>query len=242
MTIKSLSQLKSNIDKYLNVLGIDTSNTVGDTVKLALIGATSVGKSSTINALIGEELCPVGHVGNTTKKAGWVPFTLTPNSNQPDIILLDLPGWGVSKNVDEDYKTILKENLPQADAVLWVMKADSLGNLAYDLDWIKEIVLPSLNNDSSKIVLGLNQIQKVYDYQIKDGQLSEMQREIVNNKCQLIYEQLQAESINFDIKNIQPYSSDLGIRLMSLLASLIDASGNNGWILQLIANIKEQSL
>jgi predicted GTPase len=238
--IRSLGELKDKVDGILLLFGIDSRNVVGDTIKLAMVGATSVGKSRTINALIGLDICHVGHVGNTTREAGWNPYHLS-KSIQPDFFLLDLPGWGVSRSVDAEYKTILKENLPKADAVLWIIKADSLGTLAYDLEWIEKIVLPSLENNSRKLVIGINQIENVYDYNFANDSPSEVLRNTLNQKCQLIHTEVKKVIPDFSSEQIQPYSAVKRFRVLPLLRQLVYAAGEQGWTLELISRVTEEN-
>jgi predicted GTPase len=238
--IRSLGELKDKVDGILKFFGIDAKNTVGDTIKLAMVGATSVGKSRTINALIGMDVCQVGHIGNTTREAGWNPYHLS-QSVQPDFFLLDLPGWGVSRSVDSDYKIILKENLPKADAVLWIIKADALGTLAYDLEWIEKIVLPSIGNDSRRLVIGVNQIENIYDYNFTNNSPSSVLINTLNQKCQLVYKETKKVVSDLSFEQIQPYSAAKSYRILPLLRQLISASGEQGWILQLISRVTEDN-
>lgn len=164
-------------------------------------------------------------------------------SNQPDFYLLDIPGWGVSKSVDADYKTILKEqdNLPKTDAVLWIMKADALGTLAYDLEWIENIILPCISNDSSKLVIGVNQIENVYDYDFSNNSPSQTLIDTLNKKCQLIYDEAKKVIPNLDFKQIQPYSAARNFRVLPLLRQLMYAAGDKGWIFDLISKVTEEN-
>jgi predicted GTPase len=240
MRINSLGQLKDSIDRVLSLIGIDSSDRVGDTIKLALVGATSVGKSRTINSIIGRDVCAVGHVGNTTREAYWTPFFLS-ESKQPDFELLDLPGWGISKRVDEQYKNILRDALPDADAILWILRADALGTLAYDLQWIQDIVLPSVNGNEKKIVVGLNQIENVYDKSFVHGKPSRTQIDTINNKCHLVLSEVQEVIPNFSLEQLHPYSAEQSHRVLPLLNSLVIAAGQKGWILQLISHVSKEN-
>jgi hypothetical protein len=240
--INSLGEFKGKLDGVLKLFGIDATDRISDTIRLAMVGATSVGKSSTINALIGRNICKVGHVGNTTRNALWIPQYLS-KSNQPDFYLLDLPGWGVSKSVDADYKIMLtkEENLPQADAVLWIIKADALGTLTYDLEWIEDTVLPCVGNNSSKLVIGVNQIENIYNYDFSNGSPSKTLIATLNQKCQLIYDETKKIIPNLEFKQIQSYSAAKGFRVLPLLRQLTYAAGDKGWILDLISKVSEEN-
>ena len=239
LKIDSLGALREKIDPIAKLLGVDVSSQVFETISLAMVGATSVGKSKTINGLIGRDVCQVGHVGNTTSEAGWNPVFLTKNI-QPDFNLLDLPGWGVSPRVDAQYEPILQENIPKAHAILWILKADALGTLAYDLQWISNVILPAINHDSSRIVIGLNQIETVYDSAMREtGELSSIQKNNINQKCQLIFQECQQVMPDLRPEQIQPYSAAQGYRLWDLLHALVSSAGDYGWILEFISKLKE---
>ncbi|MBC6479908.1 MAG: 50S ribosome-binding GTPase [Hormoscilla sp. GM7CHS1pb] len=238
MVEKSLSQLRNTLDERLRKQGITPSDQPFETLNLAMVGATSVGKSKTINALIGHDVCKVGHVGNTTRKAGWNDVKLT-ESVQPDFWLLDLPGWGVSRSVDADYKFILRDNLPEAHAVFWIMKADALGTLAYDLEWISEVVIPNVKHGVSSLVLGINQVENVFDYSMcSTGKPSEKQLEIIEEKCALIHDEIGMHVGELEVWRIQPYSASKGYRLWS--HALVSAADSYGWVLQLISALKAE--
>ncbi|NEQ41659.1 MAG: hypothetical protein F6K40_37895 [Okeania sp. SIO3I5] len=240
MVERSLSQLRNNLDERLRKQGITPSDQPFETLNLAMVGATSVGKSKTINALIGHDVCTIGHVGNTTRKAGWNNVKLT-ESVQPDFRLLDLPGWGVSRSVDADYKFILQDNLPEAYAVLWIMKADAIGTLAYDLEWISEVVIPNVKHGFRSLVLGINQVENVFDYSMRStGKPSEKQLDIIEEKCALIHDEIRIHVGDLEVWRIQPYSASKGYRLWSLLHALVSVADSYGWVLQLISALKAE--
>lgn len=89
----------------------------------AVLGITGVGKSSFLNALIGEERCQVGNEGSAkTKKAQVINFIY----NEHQFFAIDTPGLDDDEDNDEDdenVKTIEKifEKSPKIKAILIVM-------------------------------------------------------------------------------------------------------------------------
>ncbi len=141
--------------------------------------------------------------------------------------------------MDADYKPILQEELPKADVVLWILKADALGTLAYDLDWIESVVLPAFETDPSKLVIGLNQIENIYDRDFRDGKASSVLVSNLNKKCALVFEETKEIVPNLKHSQVQPYSAARSYRVLHLLKQLASAAGDKGWILELISQVTE---
>lgn len=90
-----------------------------DPIRVAMIGESGVGKTSTINALFNTKL-PVSHFGSCTQNAEMVE-TMTPKGVPLEII--DMPGlWAGEKETRKHWKTY-REVLPTADCVIWVISA-----------------------------------------------------------------------------------------------------------------------
>jgi predicted GTPase len=83
------------ITEYLKVLVEKGKNYRNATVSGALIGQSGTGKSSLINAFIGENICDTGTVETTLEKSG--PFS------KNGVSFYDLPGCGTTKFPREEY-------------------------------------------------------------------------------------------------------------------------------------------
>src|SRR5687767_6744481 len=89
-----------------------------------LIGRTGVGKSSTVNSLLGEQIAPVGDFEPTT-------FSVTEytyDKNGIKILIYDTPGLCddlPESGNDDSYLNLVKRKLDGVDVVFFVTELDS---------------------------------------------------------------------------------------------------------------------
>ncbi|MFY9744895.1 MAG: ribosome biogenesis GTP-binding protein YihA/YsxC [Acidobacteriaceae bacterium] len=65
--------------------------------EIAFLGRSNVGKSSLINALLGEKQAKVSSTPGRTRAINFFTLTDTPQRQQPQLIFADLPGYGYAK-------------------------------------------------------------------------------------------------------------------------------------------------
>ncbi|MEY8120497.1 GTPase family protein [Falsihalocynthiibacter sp. BN13B15] len=87
-------------------------------VRIAVAGQVSVGKSSLINALVGNDLAEVDVIATTADAK-----TYPTDFDGVDSMLLDMPGLDGSLKPTK----IIVEELSQADLIVWVVRADRPG-------------------------------------------------------------------------------------------------------------------
>ncbi|CNI09280.1 TPA: GTPase [Yersinia enterocolitica] len=87
---------------------------------IGIMGKTGVGKSSLCNALFRSEVCAVNAVEACTRQ----PQRIRLRFGSHYLTLIDLPGVGESQARDGEYRELYREQLPELDMVLWVLKAD----------------------------------------------------------------------------------------------------------------------
>lgn len=103
-------------------------------LKLAVIGRENVGKSSLVNAMIGEQRVMVSDIAGTTRDAVDIPLTLaTEDGDEVALRLIDTAGLRKRKSVDTmvDYFSKLRteRTLQRADVVLFVIDCMNPGGL-----------------------------------------------------------------------------------------------------------------
>jgi uncharacterized protein len=126
-TIRALQEFLSPDD--IQRLQDAISKQLSDPPRIALIGQTGVGKTSTINALFGTNL-PVGDALPTTTEAGYNQVSISPEmlASRTDIeaphgliTVIDMPGLGDTIAQDVKYLDVYRLVLPSVDVALWIM-------------------------------------------------------------------------------------------------------------------------
>lgn len=127
--------------------------------KIALIGFTGVGKSSTINALFnaGQEISDVKAC--TQKEAQIIGEYKTYQGSKGKIIVYDMPGLGEDLIADKKHYNTYKRVLPNVDVIVWIFHAgdrtmtpmqDAITRLKKDIgkNFIKKVVFAVNKADS----------------------------------------------------------------------------------------------
>ncbi len=65
--------------------------------EVAFLGRSNVGKSSLINALVGNKIAHVSSTPGRTRTINFIALREKPESAEPDLVLADLPGYGYAK-------------------------------------------------------------------------------------------------------------------------------------------------
>jgi small GTP-binding protein len=122
--------------------------------KIGVFGKTGAGKSSFVNAIFGQDVCPVSDVEACTRKLQ--------EANVGGIILVDCPGIAESAERDEEYKKMYTELIPKLDAIIWVLKGDDR-SYGPDLDFY-ELIKHCFKTEDGKnapVFFALNQVDKI---------------------------------------------------------------------------------
>lgn len=195
--------------------------------RIAFIGKTGVGKSSTINALFSPTpLCEVGHVRATTKTIREEEIFL--DEERGSIIIVDCPGLSESKLADKRIVPQYESILATCEVAVWILKADdrALG----DDQRLIENVLPY--NLREKLVVAINQIDIIQPGEwIPEYNLPSRQQEnSIAEKILDVGEKL--HEINVAPSSIVPYSAQQKYRLTHLFKAIMDAFPiDRAWVL-----------
>ena len=65
--------------------------------EFAFLGRSNVGKSSLINSLLQQKLAHVSSTPGKTQTINFIGIYAKPNQQQPELMLVDLPGYGYAK-------------------------------------------------------------------------------------------------------------------------------------------------
>jgi GTP-binding protein len=65
--------------------------------EVAFLGRSNVGKSSLINALLGQKIAHVSSTPGRTRTINFMELRQKPEAVEPDLVLADLPGYGYAK-------------------------------------------------------------------------------------------------------------------------------------------------
>lgn len=135
------------------------ARTKRETVNILLVGASAVGKSSTINAMFNMEKAVVGE--------GVDPETKTMNSYElENLVLWDSPGLGDSIEADKKYMKMIRDKLNERDStgkalvdLVLVILDSSQKDLGTTYDCINNVLVPTLGKEEAakRIIVALNQ-------------------------------------------------------------------------------------
>jgi small GTP-binding protein len=123
--------------------------------KIAIIGKTGVGKSSTINALFGTGLA-ISH----TKSCTQLEEAVTVNRGSKNLIVFDMPGLLEDIDADEIHKETYARVIPQCDVAVWILDAADRA-IAEDQKMLRDVVGPAKPALLDRLVIGLNKVDEV---------------------------------------------------------------------------------
>ncbi|MBO5645386.1 MAG: ribosome biogenesis GTPase Der [Lentisphaeria bacterium] len=115
---------------------VSESEQPAERINIAVIGRPNVGKSSLVNALLGDERVMTSDIAGTTRDAVDIDFDITYNGESHPAVLVDTAGLRKSAKVDEivEYFSVMrsKSAIERADLVIFVVEAGLDGATAQD--------------------------------------------------------------------------------------------------------------
>lgn len=203
--------------------------------KIAIIGKSGVGKSSTINALFGTDL-EVSDNKACTKK----PEANKIHGKAGDIVVYDMPGLGEDIDVDEQYLEYYQEVLPEIDIAIWVFVANAVGrSVAYDQMMLRKLQESLGKSITDKIIFGVNQVDLIEPNDwIEIANMPSEAQEINIHERTIDLRAKMSKVLNPE--NVICYSAKKRYNLEKLFSTMISACANQrGWVLNSRASIAD---
>lgn len=187
---KNIQNVKKNIEKTIE--NAKNSRILTQGINIAIVGAPNVGKSSTLNALIGDDRAIVTDIEGTTRD------TLTESISYKGIKLnfIDTAGIRESKDIVENIGIEKsKKSIDHADAILFMLDGSRELN-----QFDKQI--QQLLQDKNNVITIINKCdlpRKLENLQ-KNGEIIEisaLNEENIENIKELIYKKVVGEEIDY---------------------------------------------
>lgn len=124
-------------------------------IQTVFIGKSGYGKSSTVNAFFGQAILGTSDVQACTREIQSFEFKIRDGHY---FSFADLPGIGESQTRDKEYLALYAKIIKKADAIIYVLRADSRD---FSIDESAYRQLFSAPELSSRVVLALNCCDKI---------------------------------------------------------------------------------
>src|SRR5215813_9663783 len=88
--------------------------------EFAFLGRSNVGKSSLINSLLGQKLAHVSSTPGRTRTINFIGIYARAGQPQPELMLVDLPGYGyakLSRSISAEWPRFIEPYLKERDAL-----------------------------------------------------------------------------------------------------------------------------
>jgi predicted GTPase len=200
-------------------------NEVAVPPRIAVAGKAGVGKTTTVNVLFNASFATSHSVVGTLSPQE-IEFSFESGAR---LIAIDMPGLGESIDADRDIELNYHQILPTVDVILYILQANER-ILAEDQRILRDVVIPSISNQLGKIVVGLNQVDKIGPgiWRKELNLPSDEQERSIERRCDDIAAKLSSVT-TISSEQIVYYSAECRYRLYDVLAALVKAAGDCGW-------------
>lgn len=218
---KQISGLIPNPNDFVSQI-VDIKN---DRPKLAFLGMTGVGKSSTINCLFGTRL-KISHITPGTLEANKIRIRHRPlTGKKGELDIYDLPGLNEDIDVEEATEEIYKKIIPKVDVVVWIFDATSRA-IGGDQKLLKHMTHnQDFNQLSTKLVFAINKADDIKPRDWAENNLpSPSQLENIEEVRRMYFEKISKIVPSVPAKNYVIYSAERKYRLNDLFLAMIQAA------------------
>lgn len=196
-----------------------------DLVRIAVIGESGVGKTSTINALFNTDL-PVSHTGSCTQNPDPVQVT----TEKGTIEVIDMPGLFAGEKESIRHWETYRKVLPTVDCAIWVVSAGdrALEGMQRALEIIGKF--PD-SNILERIVFAINKAEHMYDeeWDNKVNLPSKVQSYYLEVFCETVRKAIVEKFPDWK-GTIKYYSALKHFRLDELLEAMLLTAGSDNII------------
>ncbi len=207
-----IEQVRSEIQKELE----------GNPPRIALIGETGVGKTTTINALFNQGLEISHTVPCTTKPEEFEVQAEEYIGSEGLIKIIDMPGLGEDLETDEKHKKAYFDVLPTCDVAVWILKAD-VRTMTQIQVYLKDVVGKAMGG-YDRIVIGLNQVDVIQPGKWNEkANISSLEQEVsISERLEDISKKIR-HVCDIQKEQIIPYSALKRYRLENLFNAMMEA-------------------
>ena len=112
--------MKPAIAKFLTSASHPSGFPAQGTPEVAFLGRSNVGKSSLINSLLGQKLAHVSSTPGRTRTINFIGIYSKPTQPDPELLLVDLPGYGyakISRSISAEWPSFIEPYLTHREAL-----------------------------------------------------------------------------------------------------------------------------
>jgi GTP-binding protein len=112
--------MKPAIAKFLTSASHPSGFPVQGPPEIAFLGRSNVGKSSLINSLLGQKLAHVSSTPGRTRTINFIGIYSKPAQPDPELLLVDLPGYGyakISRSISAEWPSFIEPYLNDREAL-----------------------------------------------------------------------------------------------------------------------------
>jgi GTP-binding protein len=132
---KGIDDLLDDVLKDIDIM-FDDEEQEPEPFRIAIVGRPNVGKSSLINAVLGEDRCMVSDIAGTTRDAIDVQFKMKYQGEEQPVTLIDTAGLRKKSKVDDLVEVFsvmrVESSIKRCDLVIFACEANVNGFTAQD--------------------------------------------------------------------------------------------------------------